>query len=107
MCYLMMSEFCNRAELNSQWISTLHCGSDEDVPGAISSRRLYQEPLLRPAVWGADDTVVRVMAVFHPPSLDLSFHPSHTGGWNVAAQQTPFFWRVLDEKGGWETLSVK
>lgn len=47
----------------------------EDVPGAISSTRLYQEPLLRPAVWGADDTVVRVMAVFHLPSLGLCFPP--------------------------------
>ena len=45
----MMSEFCNREELHTQWVSTLQCAVTEDVAVAIYSMRqsLYEEPLLR------------------------------------------------------------
>lgn len=57
LCYLMMSEFCNRAELNSQWISTLQRGSNEEVYSTRQS--LYGEPLLRTGIWGADNIIGR------------------------------------------------
>lgn len=58
----MKSEFCNREELSSQWVCTLHCGATE-VSVAIDSTRqsLYEEPLLKAGnlgcraclLWGA------------------------------------------------------